>query len=218
MAEPMADAFPSERLGLRLVDGLALPAALRRVLRPGEVIHGRDGRARRLPRFFYEVPSWERAVEVALTPHFSLYEFVSVDVREAAAVRRWPRFVPCAVTLLAAHLELLRRALDAPVFIAANGGYRSPTHALDAGDDGEPVASPHHWGTAANVYRIGSDYIDTEGEIENFRAKVHDTLPGVWTRPFGTDRGFADDHLHLDLGYAVAVPREAPDERSDRDA
>jgi hypothetical protein len=203
---------------LRLVDGLALPEPLRRLHRPDALIRDAEGRLRRLPRFFYEVPSWERAVEVALTPHFSLYEFVSVDVREAEAVRTWPRYVPCAVTLLAAHLELLRQALDAPLFIAANGGYRSPGHALDRGEDGAPVASAHHWGTAANVYRIGSDLIDTEEEIERFGARARALLPGVWVRPYGPARGQTTDHLHLDLGYAVAVPYGAPGEAPDRDA
>jgi hypothetical protein len=211
----MIDAAPADRLGLALVDGREFPEDLRRIHRPGEVIRDRNGRPRRLPRFFYEVPSWERAVEVPLTAHFSLYEFVSLDVREPAPVRHWPRYVPCAVALLAAHLELLRQELDQPLFIAANGGYRSPGHALDRGADGEPVASPHHWGTAANVYRIGADLIDTQGEIEKFGAKALALLPGVWVRPFGTERGFADDHLHLDLGYTVAVPHEAADEGAD---
>ena len=211
----MADVAPTDRLGLALVDGRTLPEDLRRLLRPGAMARAPEGRARRLPRFFYEVPSWERAVEVPLTPHFALYEFVSVDVREAEAVRTWPRYVPCAVTLLAAHLELLREALDLPLFIAANGGYRSPGHALDRGPGGEPVASPHHWGTAANIYRIGTDLIDTEGEVAKFGAKALEVLPGAWVRPFGTEPGRTNDHLHLDLGYAVAVPREAAAEDPD---
>jgi hypothetical protein len=32
----------------------------------------------------------------------------------------------------------------------------------------------------------------------------------VWVRPAGEDRGFSDDHLHLDFGYVVAVPHDAP--------
>ena len=208
----MPDDRPAERLGLRLVDGLTLPRPLRGLLRPAAALRDAEGRRRRLPRFFFEVPSWEDAVAVRLTPHFRLYEFVSVDVREAEAVRTWPRYVPCAVALLAAHLELFREDVDAPVFIAANGGYRSPGHALDRGEDGEPVASTHHWGTAANVYRIGDDWLDGEGVIEKYRGRAHDLLPASWTRPYGVERGQTDDHLHLDLGYVVALPREAPDE------
>ena len=39
------------------------------------------------------------------------------------------------------------------------------------------------------------------------------TLPGAWTRPFGNDRGETDDHLHIDFGFVVSVPRDAPVER-----
>ncbi len=201
---------PSERLGLRLVDGLELPSALRRVHRPDERVENEHGRARRLPRFFYEVPSWEAALGTALAPHFMLYELVSVDVREDPAARAWPRYVPCAVTLLAAHLEALRRALGATVFIAANGGYRSPAHALDREGEG---FSPHHWGTAADLYRVGDDWLEDERTIREVRAVAEDVLPGVWLRPYGTGPGEADDHLHLDLGYALAVPHAAPDAR-----
>ena len=41
--------------------------------------------------------------------------------------------------------------------------------------------------------------------------------PGAWTRPFGFHRGQTDDHLHIDLGYIVSVPREAPGENGDPD-
>ena len=204
----MSESSASARLGLALVDGLALPPALRRIHRPDETVEDERGRVRRLPRFFYEVPSWEAALQTALAPHFMLYEFVSVDVREAAGARAWPRYVPCAAALLAAHLDVLRRALGATVFIAANGGYRSPAHALDQEADG---LSPHHWGTAADIYRVGDEWLEDEQAIGRVRSVVEDVVPGVWTRPYGTGPGEADDHLHLDLGYTLAVPHAAPD-------
>jgi hypothetical protein len=193
-------------LALRVVDARELDPAIRAVLRPGELLPDADGRLRRLPRFFYEVPSWQAANEIELTPHFRLAELMRVDVREAAAVRDFPRYVPCAVVLLAAQLELFRQAVDAPVFVAANGGYRSPGHALNA------HATPHCWGAAANLSRIGDEYLDTRERIEKYNALAQRHLPGVWVRPYGHGRGFADDHVHLELGYVTLVPRGLPGE------
>ena len=42
-------------------------------------------------------------------------------------------------------------------------------------------------------------------------------LPHVWIRPYGHTAGFADDHLHLDLGYALVVPRDAAGEEQVRE-
>lgn len=191
-------------LPLPVVDGCDLEPEVRSALRPDEVLPDREGRLRRLPRIFYEVPSWEAATEIYVVPHFSLAELMRVDVREAAAVRDFPRYVPCAVTALAVHLEHFRAAIDQPVHVAANGGYRSPGHALAR------HASTHSWGAAANIYRIGDEYLDSREAIEKFGALAREHLPGIWTRPWGRGRGFADDHLHLDLGYLTLVPRDAP--------
>lgn len=193
-----------QHLGLKLVDGLALDAPVREALRPGEVLADASGRARRLPRFFYEVGSAKRAAELELAPGFHLIEFLRTDVREAEALRGWPRYVPCAVTLLAAALSVFRQRADTYVYIAANGGYRSPAHGLTR------AASAHCWGTAANVYRVGDDFLDTEEAIERYANLAREALPTVWVRPYGHARGFADDHLHLDLGYTRAVPHDAP--------
>src|SRR4051812_1226528 len=84
---------------LRVVDGLTLPPEYRKALRPGEDWKDSNGFARELPRYFYEIPSWDTAMKIALASHFLLWEFIQVDVREAPALRTFPRYVPCAITL-----------------------------------------------------------------------------------------------------------------------
>jgi hypothetical protein len=195
-------------LPLPVVDGLALDERHRRVLLPDQTLRDRKGRLRRLPRFFYEVDSWQTAQNVQLTEHFSLWEFLTVDVRETEPLRTFPRYVPCAVTALAAHMELLREAVGTFIHIAANGGYRSPKHALTGG------ASTHCWGTAVNIYRIGDDYLDTLERIERYARLAEKRIPGGWIRPYGHEKGCADDHLHVDLGYMLVVPHEAPSEQA----
>jgi hypothetical protein len=185
-----------------MVDGLALPEPHRELLRPGELLKTRNGDLHRLPRFFYAVESSAVAVNTLLTPHFGLWEFMEVDLHEALTLRQYPRYVPCAVTVLAAALEVLRAEVGASIRVAANGGYRSPAH------PGSAYGSPHCWGTAANVYRIGNDYLDSEETIQRYAAIAMKTLVGCWTRPYGWEEGFADDHLHLDLGYVTVVPRQ----------
>jgi hypothetical protein len=193
-------------LPLPVIDGCELEDDVRSALRPGELMQDSDGRSRRLPRFFYEVDSWKTALELPLTAHFTLWEFLTVDVREAKPQRRFPRYVPCAITLLAAHLELFRVAVGTYVHIAANGGYRSPGHRLSR------HASTHSWGVAANIYRIGSELLDTRERIERYAQVARETVPGVWIRPWGPGAGKADDHLHLDLGFVTRVPHEAAPE------
>ncbi len=193
-------------LGMRIVDGLTLERRLREVLRPAELVPDRHGRMRRLPRFFYEVPSWEQAKDTELAPHFSLAEFIDVDVREHELQRGFPRYVPCAVVLLAGHLELFRQAVGAKVYIAANGGYRTPGHQLSR------YATPHTWGAAANLYRIGDTYLDSRDLIEKYSQLAAALCPAFRTRPYGAGLGEADDHVHLDIGFAHLVPPEAPPE------
>jgi hypothetical protein len=193
-------------LELKVVDGLRLDEEIRAVLRPGMLIEDREGRARRLPRYFYEVPSWQFACEFRLTPNFSLWEFLNVDVRENDQMRQFPRYVPCAVTSLAAHLEVFRGAVGTVVHIAANGGYRSPSHEFSG------YASPHLWGTAVNIYRIGDQMLDEKDQIEKFGSLAHDLLPGLYPRPYGSGPLESDDHLHLDIGFVNVVPHDAPGE------
>jgi hypothetical protein len=195
----------AHRFPLRVVDGLRLDKPIRDCLLPGRVITDDRGNERRLPRYFYEIPSWEHAMHTGLAPSFALWEFVQTDVREAAALRGFPRYVPCAITLTALCLERFRAAVGTFVHIAANGGYRSPRHALNSN------ATPHSWGTAVNIYRIGDVYLDDREAIERYAAIARQALPGVWTRPYGGHRGQTDDHLHIDFGYVLSMPHDAPD-------
>lgn len=189
---------------LPLVHAGDLPPEVREVLRPGQPLRDRSGVARVLPATFLRVDSWSQAREMMLTPHFALWELIGVDVREAAPLRSFPRYVPCALVLLATALELFRLEVGTTVHVAANGGYRSPGHALTR------HASRHCWGTAANIYRIGDTLLETREEIEKYAAIARRVIPGAWIRPYGQEDGEADDHLHVDLGYTVFDPAEDP--------
>ena len=201
----MASLADSVGLSLPVVDGLELDERHQRALCPDQMLRDAAGRARRLPRFFFEVDSWQTAQAIQLTEYFSLWEFLTVDVRETEPLRTFPRYIPCAVTALAAHLQLFREAADTFIHISANGGYRSPKHALTSS------ASTHCWGTAVNIYRIGDTWLDTREAITRYATVARDALPGVWTRAYGHEPGEADDHLHLDIGYTVFDPVDGPD-------
>ena len=177
-----------------------LPEDVRTVLDPGGSRRDANGRSHQLPSTFLRVDSWEQAMNTELTPHFMLWELIGVDVREAPPLRGFPRYVPCALLLLATALELFRLEVGTYVHIAANGGYRSPGHGLSRN------ASRHSWGTAVNIYRIGDTYLDNRTELEKYASMARKVLPGVWIRPYGSGDGEADDHLHLDLGYTVFDP------------
>jgi hypothetical protein len=191
-------------LPLPVVLSNELPGGVRQVLRPGEALQDRSGVARVLPSSFLQVDSWSQALETHLSPHFKLWELIGVDVREASLARSFPRYVPCALVLLGSALELFRLEVGTYVHVAANGGYRSPGHALSR------HASRHCWGTAANIYRIGDTNLDTREEIEKYAAIARRVIPGVWVRPFGQEDGQADDHLHIDIGYTVFDPVDEP--------
>jgi hypothetical protein len=204
---PSAPGFP-----LRVVDGLRLEKPLRDALLPGRIVFDDYGQARRLPRYFYEIATWQDAMQLSLSPSFGLWEFIQTDVREAAPLRAFPRYVPCAITLLAPALERFREASGTFVHIAANGGYRSPRHAFSTN------ASPHCWGTAVNIYRVGDRFLDDRESIELYADVARRSIPGVWARPFGPMRGQTDDHLHLDLGFVLSMPRSAPENHLGFDA
>ena len=188
---------------LRPIDGLRLPEEYRELLRPDESEAGANGTVHRLPRFFYEIGSWEEAHEIRLTPHFTLAELMLVDCREARLLlNQFPHYVPCAILLLARFLEAFRREVDAPVFIGANGGYRSPAHQIGG------AKSIHAWGTAANIYRIGDTFLSDTKSMEKYRTIAASLGPAVFVRPFGREKGQTSDHLHIDLGYVRLTPRE----------
>ncbi len=205
--------MPIDLRELSVVDAHELPRDVRSVLRPGETMRDRDGIDHVLPRWFYAVDSWETALDTVVAPHFMLWEFMTIDVREAERFRqRFPRYVPCAIALLASSLEVFRAAVGTYVHIAANGGYRSPSHRLSRN------ASRHCWGTAANIYRVGDDWLDSRETIGKYAGIARDVLPAAWIRPYGPEEGMADDHLHVDLGYVTAQPacgRTASEEDAD---
>jgi hypothetical protein len=196
--------MPEARVPLSVVDARMLPQEVRSALAPGDTRLDETGSLRELPRFFYRIDSWEHAMGVRLTPNFGLWEFIQTDVRENPVLQSFPRYVPCALTLVALALEQFRIATGTFVHIAANGGYRSPTHALNM-----ERASTHCWGTAVNVYKVGDTCLDSRSAIAEYAAVAQEAIPAVWSRPYGSERGEADDHLHIDLGYILAVPRDA---------
>jgi len=193
---------------LRAIDGLRLPEEYRSLLRPGEMETDLQGNAHHLPRFFYEIGSWQEAHDIRLAPHFTLAELMLVDCREARLLlSQFPHYVPCAIVLLGRFLEGFRREIDAPVFISANGGYRSPAHQIGG------AKSIHAWGTAANIYRIGDTFLSDVKSIEKYRAIAASLSPAVFVRPFGPERGETDDHLHIDLGFVSLTPRQCSETR-----
>jgi hypothetical protein len=184
-----------------VVDGLTLDARRRALLRPDEIVLDAAAANPRLPRFFYAIPSWDAALRTPLTRHFTMSEFMDVDLYEPSELRLFPRYVPCAVTLLAVHLEVLRVEIGQPIHISANGGYRSPVHGRSR------PSSTHAWGTAANIFRIGDEYLDDRASIRRYSLLAAALLPGVHVKPDDDGRGWTDDHVHVDLGYVTVLPR-----------
>ena len=187
---------------LPIVDGLTLSPDLRAILRPNEPMKDYEGVVHILPRFFYYVADWNQAKLTKLTPYFTLAELIAVDLREASAlVGDVPHYIPCGISVLARYLDELRQRVGAPVSVAVNGGYRSPGHAFST------AASPHLWGTAANIYRVGDTLLDHQKVIEKYAAIAQELGQEVFTKPFGASPGQTDDHVHMDIGYLRWAPR-----------
>ena len=200
-----------EQQGLKVVDAFDLDDELRSVLKPGEMVRDAQGRRHRLPRYFYEIPSHEVAMATRLTAHFGLNEFILTDLKEAPRLQQYPKYVPCAVRLLAFYLQQFRAAAGASVHVAVNGGYRSPSHKLSQN------ASVHMWGTAADIYRIGATILKTREAIEKYNDVAEDLSEDVTVLPYGPVTGRnADDHVHIDLGYITLVPREISEDRMEQ--
>src|SRR6185295_9149717 len=84
--------------------------------------------------------------------------FYEVPSREAARdVRLAPHFT--LGELIAVDVKEPAR-VRAPVHVAVNGGYRSPAHRHSDG------ATPHMWGTAADLYRVGQVNLRDQSAIE----------------------------------------------------
>lgn len=200
-----------EEQGLKVVDALDLDDELRAILKPGEMVRDEQGRRHRLPRYFYEIPSHEVALKTRLTTHFGLNEFILTDLKEAPRLQEYPRYIPCAVRILAFYLQQFRGACGASVHVAVNGGYRSPSHKLSQN------ATPHMWGTAADIYRIGTTILKTKEAIDKYNEIAEDLSEEMRVLPYGHDAGkSADDHVHLDLGYITLVPREISEDRMEQ--
>src|SRR5213079_3203422 len=97
-------------------------------------------------------------------------------------LREFPHYVPCAILLLARFLEDFRREADAPVFVSANGGYRSPAHQIWG------AKSIHAWGTAANIYRIGDALLWDSKSIEKYWTIAASLSPAVFVWPFRREK------------------------------
>jgi hypothetical protein len=186
--------------GLRAVDGLTLSPEHRAALRPGEAVADEGGVIHHLPRFFFEVASWTDAHALRVAAHFTLSELITVDSREnPLLLHTFPHYVPCAILALARYLEDFRREVDAPVFVSANGGYRSAGHRIN-----KQRPSFHSWGTAADIYRVGDTYLDDEKSIRRCGEVAAALGAEVQVRAYKE----GDDHLQVDLGYLTVVPRE----------
>jgi hypothetical protein len=197
--------------GLKVVDAFDLDDEVRSILKPGEMVRDAHGRRHRLPRYFYEIASHEAAMGTQLTPHFGLNELILNDLKEAPRLQQYPRYVPCAIRILAFYLEQFRAACGASVHVAVNGGYRSPSHKLSID------ATPHMWGTAADIYRIGGTILKTKDLIEKYNAIAEDVSDDISVLPYGPTLGKnADDHLHFDLGYLTHIPREISEDRMEQ--
>jgi hypothetical protein len=201
----------SEQQSIKVVDAFDLDDELRSLLKPGEIVRDAEGRRHRLPRYFYEIPNHEAAVSIRLTHHFGLNEFTLVDLKEAVRLQQFPRYVPCAVRVLAFYLEQFRREAGASVHIPVNGGYRSPSHKLSL------TATPHMWATAADIYRIGTTILKGKETIEKYNGIAEDLSDDVHILPYGHVTGTnADDHIHFDLGYITVIPTEISEDRMEQ--
>ena len=196
---------------IKVVDAFDLDDELRSLLKPGEMVRDAEGRRHRLPRYFYEIPDREAAVSIRLTHHFGLNEFTLVDLKEAERLQQFPRYIPCAVRVLAFYLEQFRREAGASVHIPVNGGYRSPSHKLSL------TATPHMWATAADIYRIGATILKGKETIEKYNGIAEDLSDDIHILPYGHVTGAnADDHIHFDLGYITVIPTEISEDRMEQ--
>jgi hypothetical protein len=111
------------------------------------------------------------------------------------------------VRILAFYLEQVRTEIGLSLHVAVNGGYRSPAHKLGLG------ATPHMWGTAVDVYRVGTTILKDQETIEKYNQIAENVSDEFYVMPYGHEPGTADDHMHIDLGYVTLLPREVSEDR-----
>ena len=192
---------------LPIVDGLELDAPVRSLLMPGVPVRDSHARLRRLPRFFYAVESWNVALETQADAAFrdvGVHGRRSVRAGAAAPVsratcrapsRRSPRISRCCASRSA------RRFTSPPTadIDRRRTASRSP-------------GSPHCWGTAANIYRIGDRVSRRARRDRKVRGARDRSAAGAARAAVRAGPGCVDDHVHLDLGYVTAVPADAAGE------
>ncbi len=182
------------------VDGLTLPEEIRSLLRPDEEVALPNKLWGRLPRYFYAVANREEGNKL-LTPNFALAELMIVDCRESRILfERWPRYVPCAIMLLTAFLQAFRDKIGLPVYVAANGGYRSPSHQINK------CLGAHSWAIAADIYRVGDTYLTDKYQIEKYGSLAQST--GFHLKSSRPEVDEASDHLHVELEILSAMPSD----------
>jgi len=73
------------------------------------------------------------------------------------------------------------------------------------------------WGTAADVYRIGSNILKTRESIDKYNEIAEELSDEINVLPYGHVTGRnADDHVHFDLGYMTLIPREISEDRMEQ--
>ena len=55
----------------------------------------------------------------------------------------------------------------------------------------------------------GNEWMNDRDSIERANSAISRISPSLWVRPYGPDRGEANDHVHIDIGYAILEPRGA---------
>ena len=116
---------------------------------PGGTLCDHAGRARVLPRYFYEMPTWEQARARICPPLHALG--IHPDRRSRGGpAPRFPAVRPVRNDSAGVRLEQLREAVGTYVHIAANGGYCSPRHSERArrpaqlGHGGQHLSNRRH--------------------------------------------------------------------------
>ena len=104
-----------------------------------------------------------------------------MDVREDPALDI-PPVLPCAITHPGSVPGEFREAVGTLVQSRQMAAIaRRPTVLKNA--------TPHCLGTAANISRIGDHVVDSRERDRALQPIARQTLPGIWTRPYGTTTG-----------------------------